>query len=153
MIDARQDEVPLDLEWGRFWAKLTGALVWMLASAFAAATIALPQAKPWEKGAAGLFVIMSALTWLPLTSRQLKRSDEFDQKLLLDEISSGSSWALVFGTVQLGGWTIWTVFMPGPANLVLMGFVFLLMQPSLGVLFGAMTAQYGRWQYSRRVKA
>jgi ABC-type dipeptide/oligopeptide/nickel transport system permease subunit len=153
MIDVRKDDVPLELGWGRFWAKLTGAFVWMAASGIAALTIALPQAKPWAKGCAGLFVILSALTWLLLTSRQLKRSDEFGRNLLLGEISSGSSWALVFGTVHVGGMAIQTVFMPGSANLVLMGFVVLLMQPSMSVLFGAMMAQYGRWQYSRRVMA
>ena len=158
MIDARKDDVPLELGWGRFWAKLTGAFVWMAASGIAAMIIGLPQATPWEKGCAGLFVILSALTWLILTSRQLKRSDEFDRNLLLGEISEGSSWALLFGTNFVGGMTILTVFMPGPADLVpadlvRTGFAFLLMQPSMSVLFGAMMAQYGRWQYSRRVTA
>lgn len=153
MVDAKLDNAPVDLGWAAFGAKMAGALVWLVANAIAAAVMASSQSEHWERAIAAVGLIVPAVVWIGLLFRRLRRSDEFDRNLLAIAVNSGALWVVLFGTLFVVGIAVETALRHGQADLTRAGYLMLLLQPPLAVLYGVSMAQFARWTYARNGRA
>jgi hypothetical protein len=152
--DPRMAGLDLDegvgLGWGMYAAKLAGALLWLVASVVAALVISEPTLSPGARAAAGLAVAIPAMAWLRLSVRRIRRADEFDRNLIRIALTSGTAWALVFGSMLVGLAGIRQAITGSNQDIARLGLALVCMQPATAILFGESMAQIARWKYGRR---
>ena len=149
MVRSEIDDDPLTLGWAVFWMKIAGALVWLAADVLAAVVSVSSYIGAWERATASVGLMIAALVWHRLSIRKLKRSDEFNRNLLVLELRSGTQWIVLFGTLFVACMTAESALTRVQGDMTRVGYVMLLMQPPLAVLYGASMAQFARWRYAR----